>query len=173
MELFRIIKIYSLTLPSPSGRGNQFIVIPLPLGEDRVRVYFYRKTFIFFFVIVAFMKNRSKPILKIRAQELRKNSTYEERLLWSHIRNSQLLGLKFRRQEPIGDYIVDFACIEKKMIIELDGGHHNQEENKEYDNNRTDYLNACGWRVLRFWNNEVKGNLKGVLEMIRIECIKD
>jgi len=88
--------------------------------------------------------------------------------LWSRIKNKQL-GYKFRRQHSIGNYIVDFYCSDKKIIVELDGGQHNDE--KEYDDKRTRYLNSLGLNVLRFWDNEVNGNLNGVLEKIQEHLI--
>ncbi|SDX97509.1 Very-short-patch-repair endonuclease [Allochromatium warmingii] len=103
------------------------------------------------------------------ARELRNNSTDVERLLWRHLRNRQLEGVKFRRQQPIETYIVDFISFEKKIVIELDGGQHL--ENREYDQQRDDCLRANGYRVLRFWNNEVIDNIDGVLEVIRACCI--
>jgi len=89
--------------------------------------------------------------------------TDAERLLWSHIRAKQL-GVKFRRQQPVGRYIVDFICFEHKLIIELDGGQHFRSKK---DVHRDNYLRECGFRILRFWNNEVLQNLRGVLEEIR------
>ncbi len=79
-------------------------------------------------------------------------------------------GLKFRRQRPIGDYIVDFICLEKQIVIELDGGQHAEETNK--DNERDKSLSGRGYKVLRFWNNEVLTNTEGVLELIREKCLE-
>ena len=101
-----------------------------------------------------------------RARELRKQSTDAEHLLWSRLRNRRLLGLKFRRQAPIGRYIVDFVCREQNLIIELDGGHHQQR--RASDQSRTEWLNSRGFRVVRYWNNEVLGDLDSVLESIRM-----
>ena len=94
---------------------------------------------------------------------LRKNSTLEEKRLWNILRNRQFHNLKFRRQYPIDNYIVDFACLEEMLVIELDGGQHNEEKNIEYDSKRTEYLNSKGYRVLRFWNNDIFNNIDGVL----------
>lgn len=105
------------------------------------------------------------------AKKLRKGQTDVERLLWSKLRNRQIEGVKFRRQEPINGYIVDFICYEKKLIIELDGGQHNKGQSKEYDKLRTNTLNSNGFRVLRFWNNEIVNNTDGVLEYIRMEVV--
>jgi very-short-patch-repair endonuclease len=99
------------------------------------------------------------------AKVLRKNFTDTERLLWKYLRAKQMEGCKFRRQEPIGSYIVDFVCHEKKMVIEVDGGQHSAD--RERDDERDSWLEGQGYRVLRFWNNEVLTNIKGVLEVIR------
>ncbi len=87
-----------------------------------------------------------------------------ERLLWSRLRMKQLGGCKFRRQSPIGLYIVDFVCYQKKLIIELDGGQH--AENEDYDKKRTDWLEGQGFTVVRFWNTDVLNNIDGVLESV-------
>ena len=100
------------------------------------------------------------------AKELRHNMTKEELKLWNILKNRQLFNLKFRRQVPIGNYIIDFLCLEKNLIIELDGGQHNKPENVEYDNERTNYLNNLGYKVIRFWNDEVWNNFEGVIERI-------
>lgn len=83
------------------------------------------------------------------------------------LRNRQLEGVKFRRQQPIGPYIVDFASFEKKLVIEIDGGQHSEEKVKKRDTERTAWLKERGYRILRFWNNEVLTNLEGVLKRIR------
>ena len=101
------------------------------------------------------------------ARSLRKNQTDAERLLWFRLRGRQLEGFKFRRQERIGSYIVDFICFDKKIVVEIDGGQHNEDHGRKRDKVRTDWLRNEGYRVLRFWNNEVIGNLDGVLEKIR------
>lgn len=98
------------------------------------------------------------------AKRLRSNSTDAERLLWSRLRANRLAGFKFRRQVPIGPYIVDFACFEAKLIVELDGGQ--PAEAVEQDARRDGWLGEQGFSVLRFWNNEVLGNLDGVLMRI-------
>ena len=100
------------------------------------------------------------------ARNLRKNSTKQELILWKLLRNHRINNLKFKRQYPIGNYIVDFVCKEKWLIIELDGGQHNEPNNISYDEERTKYLNNRGYRVLRFWNTDIDKNLKGVYEMI-------
>ncbi len=97
-----------------------------------------------------------------RARELRKNSTQQEQKLWKLLRKRQLKAYKFRRQYPIGEYIVDFICREKQLIIEIDGGQHNTETNIAYDNKRTKFLESKGYKVIRFWNNDVDNNIEGV-----------
>lgn len=93
--------------------------------------------------------------------------TVQERKLWNIIRNRQFFGYRFRRQFPIGQYIVDFVCREKKIIIEIDGGQHNEINNIEYDKKRTVFLNAEGFKVIRFWNNEIDNNIDGVYEKLK------
>ena len=105
-------------------------------------------------------KKRSNPKTKHNAIQLRKKSTPAERKLWSRIRDDQL-GVNFRRQHAVDNYIPDFVCIEKKLIIELDGSQHLEQE--EYDEERTKYLNLLGYKVIRFWNNEVTNNIDGVI----------
>ena len=106
---------------------------------------------------------RSNPKTRTRAIELRKELTPAERKLWMVIRNDQL-GVNFRRQHAIGNFIPDFVCIEKKLIIELDGSQHLEQE--EYDKERTQYLESQGYKVIRFWNNEAMNNIEGVILVI-------
>lgn len=101
--------------------------------------------------------------LKNLARKLRRNQTKAETLIWSFLRGSQL-GCKFRRQQEIGGrYIVDFVCLQEKLVIELDGGQHHE----AVDSQRTAFLHQEGFHVLRFWNNDVLQNTEGVLEHIR------
>lgn len=106
--------------------------------------------------------------LKTNARELRRNQTDCERVLWSKLRNRQFLDLKFRRQHKIDYYIVDFICLENKIIIELDGGQHNTPEGISYDQDRTKHLQSKGYKILRFWNNDVLKQTDSVLEKIRM-----
>lgn len=98
------------------------------------------------------------------AKTLRKNQTDTEKYLWHSLRDRQLGGFKFRRQHAIANYIVDFVCLEQKLIVELDGGQHSEQQH--YDDERTRVLNAQGFKLLRFWNNEIFENLDGVLSVI-------
>ncbi len=104
--------------------------------------------------------------LKERRKGLRRGQTEAEKLLWGRLRSKQICGLKFHRQFSVGPYILDFFCPQIKLAIELDGGQHAEEGNKEYDAIRTDYLKGIGIEVLRFWNNEVIKNINGVLSKI-------
>jgi len=105
---------------------------------------------------------KPKPVK--RARTLRRNATDAENALWRKLRDRSLRGQKFRRQFPVGRYIVDFVCIEERLIVELDGGQH--AINTKSDATRTAALRARGYRVIRFWNNEVRSNLEGVLHVI-------
>jgi ATP-dependent DNA helicase DinG len=133
-------------IPSPSSLSPEERVIPppsslSPLGE-RVRV-------------------RGPTD---RARRLRAQLTDGERKLWSHLRSRQLVGAKFRRQHPIGSYIVDFCCLDRKLVVEVDGGHHVAQ--LEADEQRTRFLMKLGYRVLRFWDNDVLANTDAVLQQI-------
>ena len=101
------------------------------------------------------------------ARELRKNMTPQERKLWSLIKNRQFYNFRFRRQFPIGNYIADFVCREKRIVIEIDGGQHNEVNEKEYDNKRTEFLKMQGYIVIRFWNNDIDNNISGVYEELK------
>jgi very-short-patch-repair endonuclease len=106
---------------------------------------------------------RNDPALKQRRQQLRCNQTDAEKLLWTKVRNKQFYGMKFFRQYSIGPYILDFYCPAIKLAIELDGGQHNQPDNKQYDTFRSEYLKAHGIDVMRLWNHEVLMDVEGVL----------
>ena len=103
------------------------------------------------------------------ARKLRKQATKAETLLWRKLKMGQMQGFKFRRQQPIGPYIVDFLTFEKKFVIELDGGQHAMERKK--DKRRDFWLKKEGYEVLRFWDNEVFENLDGVLEVIKSKLL--
>ena len=105
--------------------------------------------------------------INLNARKLRKNMTEQERKLWNIIKDRQFFGFRFRRQFPIGKYIVDFVCREEKIIIEIDGGQHNEEINIDADNMRTAFLNSEGYKVIRFWNNDIDNNLIGVYEELK------
>lgn len=107
------------------------------------------------------IRRRINKEMTSHARVLRANMTDVERLLWRAIRGKQLCGYRFRRQHPIGFYIADFACLDKKCVIELDGGQH--QDQVAYDERRNLFLQTQGWQVLRFWNNDVLANLDGVL----------
>ena len=97
------------------------------------------------------------------ARTLRRNSTDAEIRLWSALRDRRLAGYRFRRQHPIGPFIVDFGCTRHQLIIEADGGQH---ADNAADEERTEWLQRNGWRVLRFWNNDILANTNGVIETI-------
>jgi very-short-patch-repair endonuclease len=99
-----------------------------------------------------------------RARKLRSNPTDAERLLWRHLRLRQFGGYKFRRQRPIGSYFVDFVCLEKRVVIEVDGGQHGEQQS--YDAKRDAWLRAEGFSVLRFWDNEVLKQIENVKQAI-------
>jgi len=99
------------------------------------------------------------------ARRLRKEATDVERLLWSVLRNRQLDNHKFRFQATIGPFVVDFLCAEKRLIVELDGGQHSEDVDRE----RTAYLEKAGYSLIRFWNSDLTQNLDGVLEAIRLK----
>ena len=102
------------------------------------------------------------------ARRLRQNATDAERALWRHLRAARLDGHKFRRQAPIGRYVVDFVCFEARLIVEVDGGQHAAQQRQ--DAQRTVWLAAQGFRVLRFWNTEVLGEVEAVKEVIGRAC---
>ncbi|MFZ5842588.1 MAG: endonuclease domain-containing protein [Pseudomonadota bacterium] len=103
------------------------------------------------------------PLQRNRARQLRKSMTDAERLLWRELRNPENFSAKFRRPCPIGPYVVDFVCLEQRLIIEVDGSQHQQ---SDHDVQRTEWLEKNGFRVLRFWNNEVMQNRSAVCEVI-------
>ncbi len=102
------------------------------------------------------------------ARKLRSTTTDAERRLWSILRDRQLNGCKFRRQHPIGPFFADFACVEHRLIVEADGGQH---ADSDADERRTAWLEGQGWRVLRFWNNEILSNPEGV-SLVVLEALR-
>jgi very-short-patch-repair endonuclease len=100
------------------------------------------------------------------ARRLRANATNAEEMLWRHLRRSPVLGTHFRRQVPIGQYVADFACMAARLVIEVDGSQHAEGPVAETDKERTRWLEAEGYRVLRVWNNDITQNIDGVLESI-------
>lgn len=103
------------------------------------------------------------------AKKLRANTTPHERTLWRAVKDLPMDGSHFRRQAPIGPYVVDFFCPAKRLIIELDGGHHNEDDVATRDLERQRWLENEGYRVIRFWNSEITSDLTAVLERIYVE----
>ena len=110
-------------------------------------------------------------ILKAYARQNRREMTESETVLWNALRN-EFRGIKFRRQHPIGDYIADFLCLKAKLVIEVDGGYHDKPQQQLEDQWRTEFLQSKGYRVIRFTNEEVSSQLKGVISRIKEELIK-
>jgi very-short-patch-repair endonuclease len=111
----------------------------------------------------------STSVRRAAAKRLRANTTPHERLLWGALKELPVDGTHFRRQAPIGPYVVDFLCPAAHLIIELDGGHHNEDETAKRDRERQLWLEQQGYRVVRFWNSEITGDLTAVLERIYVE----
>ena len=107
-----------------------------------------------------------------RAKSLRENTTKHEGLLWQELGSNKMLGLRFKRQHPISTYIVDFYCHKLKLVIEIDGPNHNEKEQKEYDQNRTQVLSEFGITVMRFTNEEVEFKLSEATKRIKDTCKK-
>ncbi len=102
------------------------------------------------------------------ARQLRRDQTGVERKLWYALRDRRFHKLKFRRQQPIGPYVVDFVSFEAKLVIELDGGQHGLPPNEAVDRERTKRLETDGFKVIRFWNNELIENFEGVLDAVAL-----
>ncbi len=111
------------------------------------------------------------PMANERARNLRKRMSDGERKLWHAMRAKQIDGLRFRRQHPIGAYIVDFVCLEKRLIVEVDGGHHTEEAQIAHDQRRDRWLAAEGYRIIRVPNMEVFSNISGVVDAICVELL--
>ena len=107
-------------------------------------------------------------LLKERSRHLRKNMTIAEKKLWAHLRNKKFNHVRFRRQAVLGNYIIDFISLDPKVIIEVDGSQH--ADQVIYDQARTEYLSRFGYKVLRYWNNEVLNNIEIVLHDIWDNC---
>lgn len=111
----------------------------------------------------------STSIRRAAAKKLRANTTPHERLLWRALKELPIEGSHFRRQAPVGPYIVDFFCPAKRLILEIDGGHHNEDNVAARDRARQRWLENEGYRVIRFWNSEVARDLTAVLDRIYVE----
>lgn len=143
--------------PNPLPVGERDTKNPRPSGERKASLRAGEGAY------------QPKPSLALRtnAKRLRRDSTDVEKKLWRALRNRQLAGVKFRRQFPVEGYVADFAAPEHRLIVELDGGQHNDEAARARDAARTARLEQSGWRLLRFWNNEVIENIDGVVEAIQ------
>lgn len=113
------------------------------------------------------LHKNANPKLYEYGRMLRQETTKAEEVLWEQIRNKKLKGLKFRRQHPLKNYVADFYCHEKKLVIEVDGAVHATEDNVEYDKGRTYELQEVGVTVIRFWNDEVLNDMEKVLAKIK------
>ena len=109
---------------------------------------------------------RRDPIYTERARDLRKNANDAEQRLWSYLRGRQLDGYKFRRQHALGQYIADFVCLPAHLVVELDGDTHGNDERERLDAIRTESIERAGYRVIRFWNDQVFNNADGIIEEI-------
>ena len=113
------------------------------------------------------MRDDVSPLFKQRARAMRREATPAERTLWYALRDRRLQSLKFRRQVPLGSYIVDFCCIADKLVLEVDGSQHGENRRDEI---RDAWLKREGYKVLRFWNHEVRFNQEGVLATVAAAC---
>ena len=113
------------------------------------------------------MKLSNDPINKSFRQQLRRESTPSEKILWNRLRNRQINGLKFRQQHGFGNYVMDFYCPTIRLCIEIDGEVHNTEEAKFHDRERTLFLNQYGIKVIRFKNEEIENNIEAVINVIK------
>lgn len=104
------------------------------------------------------------------ARTLRHEATGCEKELWRHLRNRKLAGLKFRRQQPFGGYVLDFYCAERNLNVEIDGGQHDEPDQRKHDERRAAFLERNGIRTVRFWNSQILQNMEGVLWRITAEA---
>jgi very-short-patch-repair endonuclease len=111
----------------------------------------------------------TRAIRRAAAKKLRANTTPHERILWRALKELPVDGTHFRRQAPIGPYVVDFFCPAIRLILELDGGHHNEDTTAERDSERQAWLEQQGYKIIRFWNSDVTGDLNAVMERIYVE----
>jgi len=116
------------------------------------------------------MHKRTTPKIFAHAKQLHRNMTPAEAKLWTYLRAHRMIDVHFRNQHAIGKYVVDFCAPRRKLIIELDGSQHFEQE--EYDAERTAFLETKGYRILRFWNNEVINDIEGVLRAIALALEK-
>ena len=117
------------------------------------------------------MHKRTTPKVFGHAKELHRNMTPAEKKLWTHLRAHRMKEVHFRNQHAIGNYVVDFCAPRRKLIIELDGSQHLEQE--EYDSERATFLESKGYRILRFWNNEVMNNIEDVLRAIDLVLVDE
>ncbi|MBD2188539.1 DUF559 domain-containing protein [Pseudanabaena sp. FACHB-723] len=161
-----IIKACGFPSPSPSqreGDKKNSLEVPRPEGEGfRERAESIED--------LGYKGGLEITTLLEQVRELRKNQTSAERVFWEIVRTKRFLGLKFRRQHQLGNYIVDFYCHDRKIVIELDGEIHNQPEQQQRDRQRSEYLKSLGLTVLRFTNQEIFQNLETVLQNLLISC---
>ena len=115
-------------------------------------------------------ESRGVKSIRVKARQLRRDQTDAEQRIWARLRDRQLCGAKFRRQHPIGPFVADFCCPQRKLVVELDGGQH--ADDVVADQKRSRFLEERSYRVLRFWNHDVLGNTDGVLERIA-EALRD
>ncbi|HXI99882.1 MAG TPA: DUF559 domain-containing protein [Micropepsaceae bacterium] len=115
-------------------------------------------------VVTAQLFHKRNTLARNHARTMRHQPTEWEKRFWSRVRDRRLGGYKFKRQMLIGPFIVDFVCIERKMVVELDGGQHT--DNKDYDDNRDAFLKSKGFRVIRVWNIDIPEHIDDVLEMV-------
>jgi len=111
----------------------------------------------------------STSVRRAAAKKLRANTTPHERKLWRALKEIPVQGTHFRRQAPIGPYVVDFFCPAKRLVVEVDGGHHADDDTARRDRERQLWLEKEGYRIVRFWNSDIAGDLTAVLERIYVE----